>query len=313
MAITAAVVVITLVGVGALVLVSGPNRDAAPPPRVPTTTRPPATSTTAPPSTRPSPSRTIPSPTPSATISTPRPSASTSSTAPPRGQGLYADHPALSANPFYAAGFGTWGCTPVADPQVPSSSAAFRRYVDGLLTCLMNRYGPPVRQATGSALTRPSLQLHTGQISTPCGTNGDEVPFYCSGNQTIYLNPATVGQYDDYVRLGGVTILAHEFAHHVQYELGVLSGAYRADLESPDQISRRIELQAECFTWSQVTLLRKPSFGGVDEEQFRSWVAESQDSRHGTGESYTYWYQRIRGQGRMALCNTWTAPTSVVR
>jgi uncharacterized protein len=75
-------------------------------------------------------------------------------------------------------------------------------------------------------------------ISTACGpASPSNMFFYCSADESIYLSPAgleaVARKYGDYAP---ITILAHEWGHHVQNILGV-----------PTTASNELELQADCL------------------------------------------------------------------
>lgn len=275
---------------------------------------PPPGRTVGPPATTAGPTPTpTPTPTPSEDTSTwssasyEPPSVDVSTTRPKR-SGPYGEVPALTDSALYGIELGSWKCPALANPIAPGGKA-FRGWMDGLVDCLMDRFGPAVTNASGTAMTRPEVVYYSGTVETPCGTMDDAVPYYCGSPQSeaIYVNPEVVRTYDDGVRLGAVQIIVHEFAHHVQQQFGLLTAGYRADVEDRLQVSRRVELQAECVSWSQTTQLTQPRFGPRDLAEFRRWTAMDQDARHGRASSYRYWFERIAGQGDLALCNTWVA------
>ena len=180
---------------------------------------------------------------------------------------------------------------------------------------MMDRFGPVVAKQTGEKLPRPKIIYYSGTIDTPCGRLDDRVPYYCGSPQSraIYVNPVTIRRYDDGIRLGALQIIFHEFAHHVQYQFGLLTAGFNAGVEDQLQASRRVELQAECISWSQTTQLSKPAFGARDSEQMWRWVSMGQDAKHGKASSHQYWYKRIEGKGNLGLCNTWVAAKKHVR
>ncbi|MCG5215705.1 neutral zinc metallopeptidase [Streptosporangium soli] len=90
--------------------------------------------------------------------------------------------------------------------------------------------------------------LFTETIDTPCGrTTSTGGPFYCPANRRVYLyRPFFEALQRDHGVRGGplaeAYIVAHEFGHHVQGQLGM-----------PQGDSLRMELQADCFagTWAK--------------------------------------------------------------
>src|SRR5262245_52749557 len=106
----------------------------------------------------------------------------------------------------------------------------------------------PRYQETRAVLFRDAIQSACGFAQSATG------PFYCPGDQKIYLD---LGFYDELKnRLGApgdfaqAYVLAHELGHHVQKLLGVEEQVRRAQSARPDQqnaLSVRLELQADCF------------------------------------------------------------------
>lgn len=248
----------------------------------------------------------------SATYTTPTMDVSTDR---PKRPGPYGNIATLTDSKLYGVKLGAWKCPALANPVAPEGNKEFRSWADGLIDCMMSRFGSAVSKAAGQKMVRPKLVYFSGTVETPCGKITDHVPVYCgtSESNAIYLNPAKVRKYDDYVRLGAVQIMFHEFAHHVQFQFGLLHAGYQADVEDRMQISRRVELQAECISWSQTTQLTQPKFGASDAEQMWHWVSQDQDAKHGKSTSYQYWYKRIAGKGDLSRCNTWVAAKKHVR
>lgn len=102
----------------------------------------------------------------------------------------------------------------------------------------------------------PKLVLYTGQTSTGCGQGQAQMgPFYCSADQTVYIDLSffmqmrqTLGADGDFAY---AYVIAHEVGHHVQYLLGTLGKAHNQMANSSEQaaneISVRLELQADFY------------------------------------------------------------------
>lgn len=98
----------------------------------------------------------------------------------------------------------------------------------------------------------PTLTLYQGTWQSACGTASNQVgPFYCPLDQGVYIDA-------DFFQLleqqfgakGGPLaqeyVLAHEFGHALQDQLGVLGRAQR-DPNGPESGAVRIELMADCL------------------------------------------------------------------
>lgn len=102
----------------------------------------------------------------------------------------------------------------------------------------------------------PKLVLYTGAIQSGCGHATSQVgPFYCSADQTVYIDldffkqmKSTIGASGDFAY---AYVIAHEVGHHVQYLLGTLDKAHQLMSQLPEKeanrISVRLELQADCY------------------------------------------------------------------
>jgi predicted metalloprotease len=96
----------------------------------------------------------------------------------------------------------------------------------------------------------------TGEwFPSPCGDGpDDEAAFYCPADDTVVVSQALAtrvwegtldltGQYGDAAAgdMGVVYVLAHEYAHNVQFELGFY------ELQDPADGVKAFELQADCM------------------------------------------------------------------
>ena len=110
-------------------------------------------------------------------------------------------------------------------------------------------------QGLGDRFKQPALDLYSGSVRTACGGGSSAMgPFYCPGDQTIYIDTSF---YDQLARMAGgggdfarYYVLAHEYGHHIQTITGVSGQIRSAQQQNPrmaNQLQVRMELQADCY------------------------------------------------------------------
>ena len=168
------------------------------------------------------------------------------------------------------------------------------------------------REQVGEAYDPAELVLYGGVTLSPCGSaSGATGPFYCPADERIYLDTEffvtlerELGAEGDFA---AAYVVAHEVAHHVQQELGILGEANAirrrvSDAES-NAISVRIELQADCYSglWARRAAER---FGTLE----RGDVEEAIGAAQRIGDDYL-----ARRAGRVPAPHTFTHGTSEQR
>jgi len=100
----------------------------------------------------------------------------------------------------------------------------------------------------------PVLVIFRDQVQSACGyASGASGPFYCPGDQKLYLDLAffdelktKFGAYGDFAV---AYVVAHEIGHHVQDQLGILEKVNtersRSSQSKSNELSVKIELQAD--------------------------------------------------------------------
>ena len=108
----------------------------------------------------------------------------------------------------------------------------------------------------GKTYQAPKMVLFTNAVESGCGNATSSTgPFYCSADQTVYIDLSffstmkkTLGADGDFAY---AYVIAHEVGHHVQYLLGDLQKAHqqmsRVSEKEANQISVRLELQADFY------------------------------------------------------------------
>ena len=87
--------------------------------------------------------------------------------------------------------------------------------------------------------TQPRMFHYYQPFMTPCGNALMNNAFYCSASNGIYYDYNFISRtYSNVGDFAAVSILAHEWGHLVQAQLGILRGRY---------FSIQLELQADCF------------------------------------------------------------------
>lgn len=188
------------------------------------------------------------------------------------------------------------------------------------------------RAELGESYRAPVLVLYSGVTQSPCGgASGATGPFYCPADRKAYLDTeffATLArQLGAPGELAAAYVIAHEVAHHVQNELGILGKANAARTRLPaaeaNAVSVRVELQADCLAgvWAaRIGSLLKPGdieqalnaarqIGDDTLQRRAGRVPQPHTFSHGTSEQRVRWFARGHDAGMMEVCDTFAART----
>ena len=108
----------------------------------------------------------------------------------------------------------------------------------------------------GRTYTPPKLVLFTNAVQSGCGgATSSTGPFYCSADQSVYIDLSFFMNMKRQLGADGdfayAYVIAHEVGHHVQNLLGTLGSANQQRARSSqtvsNQISVRLELQADFY------------------------------------------------------------------
>jgi uncharacterized protein len=190
-----------------------------------------------------------------------------------------------------------------------------------------------VFQAEGETYKEPTLTLFSGQIRSACGfASAASGPFYCPGDQKVYLDTTFFQQLDRQFGASGdfaqAYVIAHEVGHHVQNLIGVLPkfNQMRQSMGEAEanQMSMRVELQADCFAgvWGHFTAQKGILEQGDIEEALNAAQQIGDDTlqrrtqgyvvpesfNHGTSEQRQTWFARGFKSGKLSDCDTFNNP-----
>jgi hypothetical protein len=180
----------------------------------------------------------------------------------------------------------------------------------------------------------PILVLFTGQVQSACGISGAATgPFYCPGDQKVYLDLAFYDELRRRFRAPGdfaqAYVIAHEVGHHVQKLLGISdkvdSMQQSASEAEANRLSVRLELQADFFAGVFARYVKDQGLleaGDVEEAlNAASAVGDDRIQRqstgyvvpdsftHGTSEQRLRWFRKGYETGDIRQGDTFSAPS----
>lgn len=205
-------------------------------------------------------------------------------------------------------------------------------FVSQVLASTEDVWGEVFPQQVGAPYQPPRLVMFSQVTSSPCGgASGATGPFYCPVDQKAYLDTdffstmaTQLGAEGDFA---AAYVIAHEVAHHVQNQLGILDqvDSYRrsASETQGNAATVRLELQADCLAgvWaSNVGTLLEP--GDIDEavnaarmigddrlQRQAGRVPQPHTFTHGTSEQRSRWFTTGYESGEITSCDTFNAPS----
>ncbi|MGB7260480.1 MAG: neutral zinc metallopeptidase [Albidovulum sp.] len=184
----------------------------------------------------------------------------------------------------------------------------------------------------GQTYTPATLVLFKQATQSPCGgATGATGPFYCPLDKKAYLDTdffttlaQRMGAHGDFA---AAYVVAHEIAHHVQNELGILGEANKIRQQSSqadsNAMSVRIELQADCFSgvWARHAGERYASLEQGDIAEAMNAAKQIGDDTlqrsagqrpmphtftHGTSEQRQRWFAEGYKSGSIGACDTFS-------
>ncbi len=199
------------------------------------------------------------------------------------------------------------------------------------------RSGARTSKTWARSIRGPSWCCSADKSDSACGLASSAAgPFYCPGDQKVYIDlsfyrqlATEFGAPGDFAR---AYVIAHEVGHHVQNLLGITDSAAQSERRAgrigANQVSVRVELQADCFAgvWAQQANrarkilepgdldqgLAAASSVGDDTLQKRTQGTVVPDSfTHGTSAQRVRWFRRGFDSGKIDNCDTFSAGESL--
>jgi len=211
------------------------------------------------------------------------------------------------------------------DPQVA--------FVQAILGDTEDTWGALFQQA-GEQYRDPTLVLFRGGVNSACGFASSAVgPFYCPGDQQVYLDLQFFDEMASRFSVAGdfaqAYVIAHEVGHHVQTLTGISKQMDAArqrgsQMEGNNGLLVRQELQADCFAgvwahhaqqrldWLEAgdleEALNAANAIGDDHLQQQSQGRVVPDAfTHGTSAQRVRWFRTGFDSGEPARCDTFQA------
>lgn len=202
-------------------------------------------------------------------------------------------------------------------------------------------------QEGGQTYNEPELILFNGQVNSACGSATSATgPFYCPGDQTVYLDVSFFTEMRQNLGISGdqqgsgdrensgkagdfaqAYVISHEVGHHVQTLLGISQQVAEASRQvtraQANKLSVLQELQADCFAgvWANRNQERVQFLEAGDIDEAINAAGQIGDDRlaragggavvpdnftHGTSQQRVQWFSRGLDSGDIQSCDTFS-------
>lgn len=165
----------------------------------------------------------------------------------------------------------------------------------------------------------PTLVVFSQAVSTGgCGNATSAVgPFYCPADKKLYIDPTFYQTMESKLKAPGdfaqAYVIAHEVGHHLQNLMGSSRLSVRG--ESKNQVSVRVELQADCLAgvWGHTA---RASLNITEEDLSEALTAahaigddslghaDEDDYTHGSAKQRMHWFRQGFDSGDARRCDT---------
>ncbi len=222
------------------------------------------------------------------------------------------------------------GSVPQQQGQVSEADEQAAVFTSRVLTTTEEVWAKVFPEQLGRDYRPPVLVLYSGVTQSPCGgASGATGPFYCPADRKAYLDTSffttlsrRMGAQGDFA---AAYVIAHEVAHHIQNELGILAqvndAKRRASEAERNALTVRVELMADCLSgvWARnvqglmergdlAEALNAARMIGDDHLQRQAGrVPQPHTFTHGTSDQRERWFARGFDSGQVGQCDTFKA------
>ena len=213
---------------------------------------------------------------------------------------------------------------------VSDSDAQATQFTAQVLATTEDVWGEIFPQQLGREYVPPKLVVFSNVTQSACGgASGATGPFYCPADEKAYIDTQFFDLLAQRMGAGGdfaaAYVIAHEVAHHVQNELGILPKVdalrRQSSTAEANALTVRLELMADCFSgiWAsnveglmekgdlQEALNAARMIGDDHLQRQAGQVPQPHTFTHGTSEQRARWFERGFESGEIAACDTFEA------
>ena len=231
----------------------------------------------------------------------------------------------IDVSPLLQGGTQTQQSQPVT--QADSRATEFSAQV---LATTEDVWSKIFREQMGREYVPPRLVVFSGVTQRPCGgASGATGPFYCPADNKAYLDTSFFNMLSQQMGAGGdfaaAYVIAHEVAHHVQNQLGILpkvnAARQRSSETEANLLTVKLELMADCLSgiWAvnvqglmekgdlQEALNAARKIGDDHLQRQAGRVPQPHTFTHGTSEQRARWFARGFETGDVGQCDTFAA------
>ena len=210
---------------------------------------------------------------------------------------------------------------PTAGNSASQPTDENRQFVGAVMGSTEDVWSQVLPQQARIRYRAPKLVLFSGQVSSACGyASAATGPFYCPGDQNLYLDFDFFRELEKEFRAPGdfaqAYVIAHEVGHHIQNLMGTMDRVQRAG--NNNQLSVALELQADCYAgvWAFNAQKKGLVEAGDAEEAVRAAGAVGDDIiqkrtqgyvvpdsfTHGSSQQRVQWFAKGMQSGDMRQC-----------